>query len=942
MKKQPFGDSLGLATKARILFGRRCAALFTGFLLSGAGLAQQPCNRGMRVDGVITDPTGAVIPGAHVQAGTGATGATDATGHFAFACVPVTSTTITADAGGFAQASARAHARAGGEAHVNLQLAVASLETDVFVSANTNGTDDGRAAGTTILGTAEVQRLSDDPDEFLRELQSLAAGGGGPSGSALVTVDGFQNGSTLPPKSSIASIRVNPDLFSSEYQHPPWLGARIEITTKPGAGPWHGALFFADSAAPFNATDPLSAAATPASRQRYGFELGGPITQKKSDVFFALEKRDIDEFNVVDAVTLNSAGIPAPLQQSVPAPQRLWIGSTRADWQIKPNDLATVSFSSNVNSLGNQGAGGLVLAEAGYNSLVSEYDLRLLNTQTFGANLLHETRIGYSWKRAEQTPLSTEPSLQVAGYFTGGGSTTGDLDNRERDLEADDDVELTRGRHTLKFGLQSLGFFMRDYDPDTFNGAFVFGGGSAPVLDANNNPSGGTTTINAMEQYRRAVLNLPGGTPTAFQIDSGTPLVPFTQWRLAWYVQDGAKLSDHFTLNSGFRYQFQTAPSSFANFSPRLGLNWSLDKKSAWVVHMRAGVFSSAVDPANAIQVDRLNGIRQEEETTYAPSFQNPQTPIAGSVSVKTLYRFPNSFRQIPSFSSNLGVEHDFTHHWHAEGDFNYTGNWDQTRVENINAPIVEGSIGAAPDPIAALLAPRPIAPNENIFLYEKLAHMRGSFLVLSLEQHAYKRFGVSAFYVHMAGVRSDGGFRGENTSGAANPQSSYSEQGESSRVDWQTSSLGGLMGNVNLPLKAELSSELFASSGNPYNITTGTDANGDGDFNDRPSYASSPGPGAYSTPFGLLTTNTVNGNVPRNIGTMPGTVHLDTNLSRPFALPGSKEHPRTFALTARSENLLNHTNVTAVNTILSSGAVGQPVAADTARRVDVGIRFEF
>jgi hypothetical protein len=265
--------------------------------------------------------------------------------------------------------------------------------------------------------------FSDDPDDFLRELQALAAGGGGPSGNALVTVDGFQNSSALPPKSSIASIRVNPDLFSSEYQNPPWLGARIEIATKPGAGPWHGALFFADSASPFNATDPLSVTATPASKRRYGFELGGPITQKKSDVFLALEKRDIDEFNVVDAVTLNSDGTPAPLQQSIPAPQRLWIGSARADWQIKANDLATVSFASNVNNLGNQGAGGLVLAEAGYNSLSSEYDLRLLNTQTVGANLLHETRIGYSWKRTEQTPLSTEPSLQVAGYFVGGGSS---------------------------------------------------------------------------------------------------------------------------------------------------------------------------------------------------------------------------------------------------------------------------------------------------------------------------------------------------------------------------------------------------------------------------------------------------------------------------------------------------------------------------------------
>src|SRR3984885_15128378 len=183
--------------------------------------------------------------------------------------------------------------------------------------------------------TTAARRYSDDPDDFRRELQALAAGGGGPSGNALVTVDGFQNSSALPAKSSIASIRVNPDLFSSEYQSPPWLGARIEITTKPGAGPWHGALFFADSAGPFNATDPLSLTATPAGKRRYDFELGGPITQKRSDVFCALEKRDIDEFNVVDAVTLNASGIPAPLQQSLPAPQRLWVGSARADWQFK-------------------------------------------------------------------------------------------------------------------------------------------------------------------------------------------------------------------------------------------------------------------------------------------------------------------------------------------------------------------------------------------------------------------------------------------------------------------------------------------------------------------------------------------------------------------------------------------------------------------------------
>lgn len=89
---------------------------------------------------------------------------------------------------------------------------------------------------------------------------------------------------------------------------------------------------------------------------------------------------------------------------------------------------------------------------------------------------------------------------------------------------------------------------------------------------------------------------------------------------------------------------------------------------------------------------------------------------------------------------------------------------------------------------------------------------------------------------------------------------------------------------------------------GRPYNITTGTDANGDGDFNDRPSLVPASGPGVYSTRFGLLTTNRMNGNVPRKLGTMPDVVHLDTNLSRAFTLKsGNKDHP------ARIRSPVNH-----------------------------------
>ena len=934
----PYGSSFKSGIEAKYV----CVLIFMGVLATTLPRAQQPCVQGMRIDGVITDPTGAVIPGAHVQASSGAAALTDASGHYMFACESGTSITITTDAPGFARAIGHAHARAGGVAHVNLKLSVASVETIVEVNANAGGVDSGDTAGSTVLGAEEVQRLSDDPDDLLRELQTMAAGGGGLPRDATIAVDGFQNGSPLPPKASIAEIRINPDPFSSQYERAPWIVPRIEITTTPGAKAFHGALFVVESDGTFNATDPFSVTATPASKHRYGFELSGPVIGRKSDFFLALEKRDVGEFNVVDAVTLDSGYNPAPLEQTVAAPQHLWVGSARGDWQVTPNDAATLSFSSNRSNLSNQGVGGLFLASSGFNSLQHEYDLRLLNTQILSAHLLHETRVGYSWLSTEQTPLSTQPSLLVAGYFTGGGPTSGNLNNRERDLEADDDLTLTRGKHSLKAGLQAMAFFLHDDDPDTFNGAFVFGGGSAPVLDANGNPTGETTTINALEQYRRSLLNLPGGTPTTFQINTGTPLVPETQWRLASYVQDRVKLTQHLTVNAGLRYQLQTTPGTYTNFAPRAALAWAPDRKSNWVIHLSGGVFINPVGPAYAMQADRLNGIRQRETTIYSPNFPSPMTPVPGSIRVGTIWQLPDTVAQQPSFMAQTGLGHEFPHHWHVQVDLDYGSAWGWMRQTNINAPMIGSSIGTAPDPLLALRAARPIAPNENIFRYQQLAHRQGGLVEFAVQQVSSKRFNLSANYLRMD-FRSDGGFRTSDPAGAANPQSAYSEKGESSRWDGMMRNLFFASANLNLPFKVGLSSLVNYQTGHPYNITTGTDANGDGDFNDRPSYASAPGPGVYGTPFGLLTTNTVNGNVPRNLGTMPAPFHLDMNLSRVFALnPRDKDHPRTFTFNARSTNALNHTNVTAVNTILSSGTIGRPIAAESARRVEFGARFTF
>jgi TonB dependent receptor len=264
-------------------------------------------------------------------------------------------------------------------------------------------------------------------------------------------------------------------------------------------------------------------------------------------------------------------------------------------------------------------------------------------------------------------------------------------------------------------------------------------------LNPTNQPTGQVTTISALEQYRRALLNLPGGSPTTYQVTTGTPLVPLAQWQVNLWVQDTLKLAQNLTLDTGLRYQLQTTPGTFANFNPRVALAWSPDKKQMWVFHARSGLFAVAIDPNDATNIYRLNGTLQKETTVYSPSYSAPLTPVPGSIQVATINLFSPTLFQSKSFMSYVDVEHDFARHWHARGAFLFGKGYGLIRTVNINAPLVASSVGVSPNPTAALEAPRPISPDENMVEYQNSAPAASPSATFSLEQHSYKRFGLSA-----------------------------------------------------------------------------------------------------------------------------------------------------------------------------------------------------
>lgn len=885
--------------------------------------------------GIVRDSTMALVPGATLTLDGGAGIASASDGRFRFPCVSAGMHRLTLKAEGFAPAAVEVKLPHPGEAQFVLQLDTVQIGVEVNADDARVESTQGTGESQTISGT-QLQSLADDPDDLQRQLQQLGAAAGGNPANTTISVDGFNDSSKLPPKSSIAYIKVNPDQFSAEYREPPFDGGRIEVYTKPGQSSVHGALFATNSSGWMNAADPFSTNKAPVGKQRYGFELSGPIRKQGSDFALELEHRSIDNFGVVNATTLDDGGNPVAVNENVTTPQRLWVGQARVDWQLGAKNTFIATYSPNVNGLQNVGVGGQSLPETGYNESNYEHVLRLVDVTTISAHLMHEARVQLRWDGGTLAPNSAAPQVEVAGSFVSGGNTAGHQQTRRFVPEIIDDAILTTKSHTLKVGMDLTITHDNLESPTNFNGAYTFGGSSAaPVLDAMGVAvPGQVETISGIEQYRRARLQLPGGTPTAFSNVAGTPGIRFTQVNEALYVQDDWNVGKGVHLSGGVRYFYQSLPRLVDGATPRLGVLWSPTKKGTWTVHAHAGLFTGRVPPRVVAEVLREDGVNRVTSTVYNPVFCDASAtagtacnPFAEATPIRSERQFSPHLGQVTWGGWNVGGTRSLPGGWNLSADW-YSGRlWNDMRSVNVNTPVDGVPTGV-----------RPGVANLNVLQVNGSGQGNISAEFVGIEQHALKR--VQLFF---------GGVRVQlvddtDDDELATPQSAYTDAGEfAHRTNQPTWNLFG-NASLTLPRKVVLSGNFNGEGDAHYNITTGYDNNGDGDFNDRPQYAAAGTPNAVATQYGLLVASGGDGVFPRNKGVMPWKFYLDSNVQRAFVLTrdGKAEHQQTLTINLRAANLLNHTNVTAVGGVLGSPSFGVPYAADTGRRVEAGVRYSF
>lgn len=892
-------------------------------------LAQSACHAGnaTALSGTVRDSTQALIPGASVSVDGGAPVASGNDGRFRLPCLSPGDHQLSLRAPGFEADQLTVTMPHSGDLGVVLQPEAVS--TNVTVNADEQVAVDATSGGPAQrIDGKQLQSLADDPDDLLRELQQLAASAGGNPANATISVDGFQESSKLPPKSSIAYIEVNPDLFSAEYREPPFgNGGRVNVYTKAGQTAFHGALFTTNGSSWENARDPFSTSKGAIGKQRYGFELTGPVRKQGSDFALNLEHRSINNVGVVNAVSLNSAGQTVPVLQTVETPQRLWVGEARLDWQFGAKNSFTSSYSANVNHLENVGVGGTNLAETGYSSEQSQHVLRLSDFTTFSPHLVHEARASFRFDIEDDIPSSTAAQVQVAGSFTGGGSSLGPQRLLGFRTEFDDDAILTLKKQTVKFGTQINTYDLHNRMTNNFNGTYIFGGGAAPVLDANNQPvAGQTTTITGIEQYRRALLGLSGGTPTAFSNVAGNPHVQFVQTRAAFFVQDDWNVGHGVKISGGMRYFFQDDPTTLSSATPRLSILWAPGAKPKWTVYAHAGLFATRISSDDYAEVRREDGVQRVTSTIYNPAYGNPFS--AGAVPIYSVRSFSSHINQESYSIEDVGGSRQLPFGFNLSLDLAIGRFWNGLWSPNVNTPLNGSPFG-----------PRQLGINNlNVLQMNNGGQGRLSVEFFGLEQHSLKRVQFFAGAAHIDVIDDT------NDDELHSPQSNLSYAGDFARRSNQGSWQIFGNGSFTFPKKIVLSGDLQAQGNQHYDVTTGYDNNGDGNFNDRPNIALPGTPGAVQTPYGLLTDTGGITPVQRNVGIMPWTVHLDVNLQHAFVLTRNPkaEHQQTLTANLRSSNVLNHTNITAVGGVLGSPLFGIGYAADNGRRVEAGLRYSF
>ncbi|MEO6392707.1 MAG: TonB-dependent receptor [Pyrinomonadaceae bacterium] len=889
-------------------FYLRCLSVLLVLLVGGlvsVGMAQsdQSAIKSGSVHGQVFDEASAVIVGADValtnDQGVTKTAVTDKAGNFTFTGIAPGVYSLTAGSTGFAVfEKADVEVTVARRTELKITLAVALENQSVTVTSEPLiSTDPENNTGALVLRGTDLDSLPDDPDELAAALQALAGPSAGPNGGQFF-IDGFSGG-RLPPKEAIREIRINQNPFSAEFDR---LGfGRVEILTRPGSDKWRGSGFFNFNNQNLNSRNPYAINRAPHKSLQYGGNISGPIVSKKSSFFLDITKRDTDDNAVISAIVLGAGLNPVPLNLAVVTPSRFFTISPRFDYALNAQNTLVARYSFTRRRSDNLGVGGFSLPQRAYASTNTENQIQLTETAILTPTVINETRFQFVRSENTQTGDNSVPTVNVSSAFSGGGAQVGNNFTNTNRFELQNFTTWAWKQHALKAGGRVRNVRTDDSNSSGFGGSFTFSGFNQClfVVGPCAIPSD-QQVISSIDQYRQKLLGNAGASynPNQFSITVGNPLADVSQTDLGLFVQDDWRLRSNFTLSLGLRYENQSNISSNMNFAPRVGFAWSPGgggaRQPKTVLRGGFGVFYDRFSENFTLQEERLNGITQRQYILrYVPIPVSAADLVANQLLSQAVFtqsgvtNAPTAAQLAalaPSAITTRVIADDLQSPYTMQGAFSLerqlpfklTGSatlitsrtLHVLRSRNINAPLFAGG-------------PRPMGASAgNVYRYESTGRQNQNQLIVSVNTRFNPKFTIFSNYI-LSKISND-------SDGAGSfPAYSYSFAGEYGRSGFDVRHRMIIGGSFTLPWDVRLNPFVIASSGVPFNITSGEDTNGDSVYSERPTFARLAGRCDELNLNSSFCTRAIgqdpNAIVPRNFGQGPASFIANLRVSKTF-----------------------------------------------------------
>lgn len=651
-------------------------------------------------------------------------------------------------------------------------------------------------------------------------------------------------------------------------------------------------------------------------RHQWGGSGGGPLVRDRAfyfaDVEVTRERQD--------------AILTSPLAAGL-APTRFdsqtLLGKTDVRW--RDGQTSTIRYQlSDYTHDGDLGfVGGLTLPSAGlevnYRNQFVAFSHRSVARRGF-----NELGLLVGQLRADWRPESPGPRVVVTdrgATLAVVGAVSDNFLWTERDFQVRNVFSHLAGRHSLKVGGDVLRGGFRIASGPGARGAYV-----VDLEGRRVTPSGPFLGVDDLPRDVRVL---------SYSQTFVSPVVRDAQLLVGVFVEDALRATSDVTLTLGARWDYDSVTNTFTgsgdrnNLAPRVGVSWTPMGSARHQLRGGYGVFYERIP--FAVRSDTVFNAPDggAVSATFAPGtpFQPPTFPATFAPSA--IERLPVSQlppRNVQVFDPDLrsprteqmsaGYLLTLTNDLAIAVDYVHSRGRDLIRRIDTNAPasVPPGTTRS----VAAADATRPLVPDAGGFRLierdESSGHSTFNGLYVNVRRRLNRGVAFDLAYTlsRIDNDTDDINFR------PVDSRRPDAELGPSLNDRRHVVAINGL---VRLPGIVDLVPVMFFSSGQPLNVTTGRDDNGDTVFNDRPV------------------------GVERNSERTPGFAQMDLGVIRAFRLGSSSIETRLEVF-----NLFNRTNVSGFFNFGASGVrpdeagtlAFQPTVAGPARQFQLAARVRF